>query len=291
LLTFKINNMRKLISGVFLILGLSSFAQEYIPSANEINQFFNTKTMVVLEDNPMMEYNYIIKDVMKKDWTITPFEFITVKEFEEKRSDPKYSFLIMTKTSFDRDNTGGEYNFLNVLLGGDALRIGQMPAICSVPLAYASVEEHSYIYKLGTLLRFVQNHIQLIKSDPTIVSSNVFKYYNDNIANMKGKTLYLVEDELEKEIGSAARVKRIYPGKFRFVTREEIEEAIKNRDPKVVFLHKVGPEGTKIKARCYKILIGAKDAKFYYFDYHMINHKKPDGLLEKDLKKVAKNLE
>ena len=50
-------------------------------------------------------------------------------------------------------------------------------------------------------------------------------------------------------------------------TREEIARAIEDRNPDVVFLHKVGPEGTKLDARCYKVIIGAADANFYYFDY------------------------
>ena len=115
-----------------LFLTMSLFAQEYVPTQDEINHFYKTTTLVVLEDNPLMEYNYIIKDVMKNDWKITNYDFITVKEFEEKRFNPDLSFLIMTKVTFERDNTGAEYNFLNLLLGGDALRLDQMPAVCSV---------------------------------------------------------------------------------------------------------------------------------------------------------------
>jgi len=54
-----------------------------------------------------------------------------------------------------------------------------------------------------------------------------------------------------------------------------------------VFLHKVGPEGTRLIARCYKILIGAADSKFYYFDYHKISDEKPDGFLLSDFKKTG----
>jgi hypothetical protein len=72
------------------------------------------------------------------------------------------------------------------------------------------------------------------------------------------------------------------------VTREEIRQAIIDRNEDIVFLHKVGPEGKKFKARSYKILIGAGDARFYYFDYHMVSDKNPDGFLISDLKKLAK---
>ncbi|HQH41236.1 MAG TPA: hypothetical protein PK825_05785, partial [Bacteroidales bacterium] len=70
-------------------------AQDYVPTRADIEQFFKTKTLVVLEDNPLMEYNILIQEVMKREWTITPFEVISFKEFEEKRKDPSYSFLVL----------------------------------------------------------------------------------------------------------------------------------------------------------------------------------------------------
>jgi hypothetical protein len=93
---------------------------------------------------------------------------------------------------------------------------------------------------------------------------------------------------LAPSVNTEARIKKVYPYKFKIVTMDDIEEAIKNRDPDVVFLHKVGPEGTKIDARSYKVIIGAADANFYYFDYHKISDKSPDGFLEADFKKLVK---
>ena len=81
---------------------------------------------------------------------------------------------------------------------------------------------------------------------------------------------------MAKDVNSAARIHKIYPHPFKLVERDDIRKAISERED-VVFLHKVGPEGTRLEARCYKILIGASDASFYYFDYHMIKDKNPDG--------------
>ncbi len=282
--------MRHLIFAVVLGCFFSFYtsAQDYVPSRDDINAFFNTKTLVVLQDNPLLEYNMVIKDVMKQEWNITEFDFISYKEFEELRFDPQYSFLVMTQVMFDKDKTDARYRFLHLSLGGDYYRTNQMPDIASVPLAYYNVEEDNYIYKLALLVRFIQNHAKLIKEKPEIVTVNVFKYYNSNIQDIKSKTLYVLEEELSKEVNSAARIRKVYPYKFQIVTKEDITEAIKNRDENVVFLHKVGPEGTKVDARCYKVIIGAADANFYYFDYHRISDKNPDGLLEKDFKKMAK---
>ncbi len=282
--------MKSLITlSIFLASAIFAFSKDYMPTVEELEAFLKTKTLVVLEDNPMLEYNFDIQDVVKANWTITPYEFISIKEFHEKFMDPQYSFLIMNQVQFDKDDSKPEYNFLSVWLGSDKIKDYEyLPEICGVPLSYKSVDESSYLYKLGTLIRFMQNHIQLIYKNPDLISPNIFKHYNDNMGDIKEKTLYLVKDDLQKSINTTDKIKKVYPYKVKITTKDVIKEAIKNKDKDVVFLHKIGPEGTLLKARCYKMLVGAADANFYYFDMHMINDKSPDGLLLKDLKKIVK---
>jgi hypothetical protein len=178
---------------------------------------------------------------MQQEWKITKFDFISFKEFEKLRFDPQYSFIYMSMVTFENDKTDARYRFLHLSLGGDYLQMNQMPDLASVPLAYYSVEEDNYIYKLAILVRFIQNHALLIKEHPEIVSSNVLQHYNDNIKDIKGKTFYVLEEELAPDVNSIARIKKIYPYNFKIVTKDEITEAIKNNDENVVFLHKVGP--------------------------------------------------
>lgn len=282
--------MKRITAGfVFMIVCGIVLSQNYVPTSEDIKAFFTTKTLVVLEDNPLMEYNYIIKDIMKKEWNVTEYDFISSGEFEEKRKDPQYSFLYMARVTFESDKTDATYRFLHLSLGGDYFRLNEMPDLVALPLAYYDVEEENYSYKLALLVRFMQNHVRLISEHPEIISANVFKHYNDNIKDIRDKTLYILESELSSEVNSAARIKKVYPYKFKIATREEIAEAIDERDPDVVFLHKVGPEGTKEHARCYKVIIGAADANFYYFDYHSVSDKNPDGFLEDDFKKLVRN--
>jgi hypothetical protein len=283
------DRMKHTLSGfMFIVLCGIAVSQNYVPSSEDIKAFFTTKTLVVLEDNPLLEYNYIIKDIMKKEWTITEYDFITSGELEEKRKDPQYSFIYLAQVTFESDKTDASYRFLHLSLGGDYFRLNEMPDIVAVPLAYYDVEEENYSYKLALLIRFMQNHAKLLGEHPEIISANVFKHYNDNIRDIRDKTLYILESELSPEVNSAARIKKVYPYKFKIATREEIAAAIDERDPDVVFLHKVGPEGTKLNARCYKVIIGAADANFYYFDYHSVSDKNPDGFLESDFKKLVK---
>lgn len=270
----------------YLFLSCLAYSQNYIPSVQDIEHFYDTKTLVVLDPNPLNTYDAEIREAMQNEWTVTKFDFIPFSEFEEKRMNPEYSFLYLANVSFEKDKLQVVYKFLNLSLGGKYFNVNMMPDLVSVPVAYKNVPEDSYNYKLGILVRFIQNHINLLREHPDIVGDNVFKHYNENKGAIQGKTLYLIEKELAKDIRSQAKVKAVYPYKFKFVTPEEIKEAIKSRDESVVFLHKVGPEGTRMTARCYKVLIGAGDANFYYFDYHQISDKKPDGLLKSDLKKL-----
>lgn len=272
----------------FLPLVHSIGQREYLPTEDDLKTFHATRTYVVLQDNPLSEYNFEITDAVKKYWTITDYEFLEFDQFEEKTHDALASFLYTAIVTFEKDKSNTRYIFLCLSLGGEYPSMDEMKDIVNIPLGYMGVDEDNYAYKLGTLVNFMQKHIKLITEDPGIISQNVFNVYNDNMAEIHDKTLYLVEDELERTIRTEARLKAVYPYDVKLVTRDEIKEAIMQKDEDVVFLHKVGPEGKKLDARVYKILIGAGNSEFYYFDYHKADAKHPDALLESDLKKLSK---
>lgn len=263
-------------------------AQEYVPTPADINRFAQTKTMMVLEDNPMCEYNLTLDDVVPQEWNITPYEFITWKKVEVQKKDKNLSFLILNKVTIEKDKSNARYLFMSLLLGGNAKGLSDMPDLCSVPLAYYGAKEETYAYKIGIFLRFIQNHVRLITENPSIASKNIFQHYNKNILKLEGKTLYLIAAELDKDVNTEAKIKKVYGGPFKLVTDEDIRKAIADKDPDVVFLHKVGPGKNQEGARCFKILVGAADAQFYYFDHHKIDNKEPDRFLASDFKRLAR---
>jgi hypothetical protein len=108
------------------------------------------------------------------------------------------------------------------------------------------------------------------------------------MADVKGKTLYLIAEEMARDVSTLSQIKAVYPGEVRLVDRETIKELTMAESEDAVVLHKVGPEGKKMNARVYKILIGLAEAKFYYFDYHKVKEKNPDAFLESDFKKLAR---
>ena len=271
-----------------LCIGLSTFAERNLVRPEDIKAFLKSTTYVVLDDNPMAAYNFKIKEAVEKSWTITPFKFISTKEFETMRKDIDKSFLVLIQMKFDKDKIQAVYNFLSLSMGAAVNKITDMPDICSVPLSYKDVPEDSYVYKIESLIRFMQNHIKLLDQDPKLIKGNIFDYYNKNTKDIKGKELWVVENDLEKNTRALAQIRKNYSYTVKVVTPENIEKAIADKNPNVVFLHKVGPQGTRLQARCYKIVFGAGDDQIYYFDYHTITKSEGDGLLDSDFKKMNK---
>ncbi|MCQ2228114.1 MAG: hypothetical protein MJZ13_00010 [Bacteroidales bacterium] len=285
--------MRKQIMFIAVaLMGMGSVAMAQCePTAQDYANFDDTRTLVVLDDNIMSDFNVKIEKLMEKEWKLTKFDFISTKEFDNKRVDPSYSFLTTTTVTYEKDKTKARYTYLSLLMGKEKSKVKNMPDLISIPLAYTSVEDQNYVYKMAAFLRFVQNHVTMIKDNPALlkkIGENPLLYYNKNIKSLANKTLYLVKEELEKSLQNEEAVKAIYPHKFKFVTKAEVTAAIENQEKDVVFVHKVGPEVAKYNTRCFKMVIGADDSEVYYFNYHNIDKKNHDRVLASDFKKMAK---
>jgi len=272
--------------GPFLLLQAQ---RQALPTPEDLTHFLSTKTYVVLNANPMSDYNFEIQDAVEKYWDITEYEVIDNKEFAAKSVDANASFLYVAAVNFEKDKSGTRYMFLCLSLGGgDHKSLDDLQDITNLPLGYHGVDEENYAYKMGTLLRFMQQHVELLIADPARVSQNVFQMYNQNMAGLSEKTLYLVQDEIEPSIASEAGLRSVYPHPFQIVEREEIKEIIMKGDENAAFLHKVGPEGKKQSARVYKAIVGVSDAQFYYYNHHKASAKKPDAILFSDFKRIAR---
>jgi hypothetical protein len=273
---------------VMLFLTVLSTGQAPFPSKAEIKQFTASKTCVVLEDNPFSSYNSFIKKAVKDFWKITPYEFIEVTEFNVRRLNPAYSFIVLTQTNFEKDKSNSLFNFVNLLQGKDVNKLGEMPEICAVPLSFAGEDDLEYSYKLGAILSFMQKHANMISEDPSLTGRKYLKYYNKNIPEVQNKTILVKQEDLVPDIATIERIKAIYPGKIEIVPEEDIVKAIENKTPNTLILHKVGPVGDRNSGYCFKMLIGVDDSDMYYYNQHKIDKANPNGLLPDDLKRLAK---
>jgi hypothetical protein len=229
-----------------------------------------------------------VREAVKSFWTITPYEFITIAEFNKRRTDPGYSFIVLTQTNFEKDKTGGLFNFVNLIEGKKVKSLGENPEICAVPLSFAGEDDIEYGYKLGVILAFMQKHARLISEDPSLTGRKYLKYYNVNAPEVIKKTILVKEEDLAPEINTEEAIRAIYPFPVKIVSEKEIQKAIAEKTPGTLILHKVGPVGENKSGYCFKMLIGVDDSQMYYYNQHITNSRKSNGFLEEDLRRLAR---
>ncbi len=276
-----------ILSALLTFFVLNVRAQDAVASTDEINKFHKTKTYVVFDSNIFGSYNKAIKKAIEQNWTLTEVEFIDGTQYSKMRRSYRNSFLVRTKVKFTKDKSKTAYTFLSLLLGDSRSGMEFMPDLCSFPLSYYNVDYDKYLYKLGAIIMFMQNHVIVTQKNPKLSSKNILKYYSKNAEELGSKTLYVLKDELAKDVNTVSKIKAYYSGKIKIVEPEEIKKAIADKDPNVVFLHKVGPDSESQKMRIYKVIMGAADGKLYYFNYHKYKKGKlPDAFLASDFKKL-----
>jgi hypothetical protein len=277
---------------ILILIGFTVAAQDKYASKEDIEKFFKTKTFFVLDENMFNDYNDAMKEAAKSTWTITPFDFMSTEEFTKQRKNPNYSFIVRTKVTFgDAKDKKDDipYTFISLLNGKNSGGIAEMPDLAEFPVSYYDVDLDKYDYKLGAILLFLQNHMQWMKDNPEVKEKNIIGHYRNQKLPTKNKTLYLIKEELPVNLNTEEQIAKVYSGKVKIVEPEEITKAIEEKNQDVIFLHKVGPGGEYKAARCFKLILGAADAKIYYFDFHNIKEpKKPNAFLKSDFEAIEK---
>jgi hypothetical protein len=294
--------MNRLIPIVLCVLWFGQLsAQVKTATKEDIDRFLKSKTYVVLEDDPFSSFNAYVEESMASNWKITPFEVITAEEFDAKCGDRNSSFLLIAEARFDetksslfRSNTdlfdnmdSYTYDILNLVMGDPSKNINQMADLATVPICYTAVEDdESWDYKLGVVISFMQFYVKYCGNNP---GKDIRDLENENAGKLSGYELWLRKEELAPGVNTIEKIKSVYPYPVKLATREEILQAIKEKNPKVAILHKIGPEGTtQGDSKCWKFIVTVAEGNPLYFSSHKISADKPDALLEEDLKKMGK---
>lgn len=271
-----------------IVLLASSQIDIPVGTKADINKLLKSTTYVVLKEDRMSDYNDAIKQAVESHWTLTPYEFIYLSDFNGMRKDPNKSFLMINQVYFEKDKSQTLFDFLILTIGGNYKTVNDMPTICAVPLCYNGALESDYSYKLGLMVKFAQNHVNICKQNATLNSENIAEYYMTKSGSPKKKTLYLLKEEIEPQIRTQTSFASSYPYNFQYSTREDIAKLISNNDQNAIILHVLGPQIKSTLSYCVKIIIDTENGLIYYYDMQKISKKKPAHLLKSDLTKLAK---
>jgi hypothetical protein len=258
---------------------LGALANPPLASKQQIGMFINSKTCVVLEDGSI-SYNVYINDAVQKYWKSTEFEFIDQQEFEKRRFDSKYSFLVLMKGAFDKDPGGVSYDYISLVLGDATYDVTNMPELCSIPLSYSDDNNIDYGYAIPAIVKFMQKHVKNLEKKRSLISLHGLKYYNGS-TGFKDKVLLLNKDMMASDANSPEKIKTVYPYYVKLLTTSEIEAELATNPTNTLFNFHVGPTQNKGAGKCFEMIFDV-EGNLYYYNYRKITNDNEDGFNLKD---------
>ena len=261
------------------IFCLGVMANPPLASKQQIGMFKNSKTCVVFEDG-ISFYNAYIKDAVQKYWKSTGYEFIDQKEFEKRRTDSKYSFIVLMDGAYDKDPGGVSYSYINLVLGDASGNLTRMPEYCSIPLSYSGDNGTDYEYVIPAIVKFMQIHVKNLEKDRFPISLNGLKYYNKT-TGFKDKVLLLNKEKMASNVNSTEKIKAVYSHTVKLLTTSEIQEELATNPPNALFHFHVGPPIDAGAGKCFEMIFDL-DGNLYYYNFRKITNDNPDGFNLKD---------
>ncbi len=265
------------------LLSLGALASPRLPSKQQLGMFKNSKTCVVLE-NGIISYNMYIKDAVQKYWKSTEFEFIDQQEFEKRRFDSKYSFLVLMKGVYDKDPGGISYNYISLVLGDVANDMTNMPEFCSIPLSYSNDKDTDYGYVIPSIVKFMQKYVKKIEKKHFVISIEGLKHYNHS-AKLKNKVLLINKNKLATDANSPEKIKAVYPYYFKLLNTSEIQAELNTNPINTLFNFHVGPTQNTGAGKCFEMIFDV-EGNLYYYNYRDITNDNENGFNLKDFQNI-----
>lgn len=265
------------------IFSLGLMANAPLASKQQIGMFKSSKTCVVFEDGVSF-YNAFIKDAVQKYWKSTGYEFIDRKEFEKRRTDSKYSFIVLMDGAFNKDPGGVSYNYINLVLGDTSGNLTRMPEYCSIPISYKGDDGADYEYVMPAIVKFMQIHVKNLEKERFPISINGLKYYNKS-TGIKEKILLLNKEKMASNVNSPEKIKTVYAYNVKLLTTVEILEELATNQAQELFHFHVGPPLDTGAGKCFEMIFD-QEGNLYYYNFRKITNDNPDGFNLKDFKNL-----
>lgn len=268
-----------------ILIPMLASAQAQIDTKKvKISDFTQKITKVVLQGNEF--YDSILKDEIALRWRISPYEFCTLEEFEELKTNTQYYFLITTLGQFKKETAPG-IQFLSLVKGGKGAKkgISEMMEVISLPYASAEYPSGRELVFLPALLDIIQTHT--LKSMESDFDGYLgLSKYTRNMQNAQDMKIVFFQDEINKEVD---RVMRASDERFVMAEEDDADQYLLDNAPNTLVSYMVTPAEPVNGSYCYKLLINAETHELYFYRRHKITDKYGAGFLIEDFDYIIKN--
>ena len=159
--------------------------------------------------------------------------------------------------------------------------VTRMPDLCSIPISYSDVNTIEYGYAIPSIIKFMQKHAKKLEKKRFIISVRGLKIYNC-LSVFRDKVLLFNMDIMEPNANSIAKIKRVYPNHFRFLSTSEITKELAPNPTNTLFNFHVGPTESSGAGKCFEMIFDV-EGNLYYYHYRKVTNDNKDGFNRKDL--------
>lgn len=250
-----------------------------------LGDFTDKVTLVVLSENAILS-NALRQEVVA-GWTASAFEFCTLEEFEKKKTQDKYYFLMVLESQFKGEEAPG-VSFLTLLKGGKEAEkgIGAMYEVAALPLVAALGGTGRELVYLGGLVKSIQEYaLEAMESEKAAYAMG--NWVNKSFKKWgKSRRILIADEDLAPTVLEKA-LAPLLKDSFQVVETSVADKAYLDAQPGILVSYVVAPVFPGPGSYCYKMLFEAETHSLFYISKHKISAQKGVGFLPDDLKQLS----
>jgi hypothetical protein len=234
-----------------------------------------------------MSGNEILDGALRQEvvdlWTLSPFEFCPMGEYETLKKSDTYYFLLVT-TGQAKGEEEPMVRFLTLEKGGAEKgdNIALRTEVISLPLCPVEGGSGREFVFLPALVKGVQDFMaEAMESEKTAYSG--MAWFNGNFDRKGGiKRIYLAQEDLSESVAQKDLDKYLDED-ILLVDEDEADKVYTDRTYNTLVSYTVSA-GTW----SYKMLVEADTDTVYYLRKHKVNARNAAGFLTEDLKRISR---
>ena len=268
------------------LLPLLAGAQAQITTKKiKIADFTEKTTKIVLTGNDF--YDMVLREEISAGWTLSPYEFCTLEEFDSLKTSNTYYFLITADGKFRKEKSPG-ITFMTLVKGGDGADMGISKMLEIVSLPIASAENPS-----GREFTFMPAFIDIIQGYTEAAMNQDYKGYiglrsnTEQFKKSPNMEFYFAECDLAGDIDRVFQDIH-FDSDISVVNEDIADKAMSESRPETLVSYVIAPDEPVKGSYCYKMLIHPESHELYYFRKHKISPKYGCGFLQEDILRINK---
>ena len=270
-----------LLAGVLLPAEMFGQAQIYTRK-EKLKDITAKTTKVVLSGDEMLDE--AMKESIAASWTMSPYEFCSMEEFEKIKTSDKFYFLLIVKGQQRKESEPG-IDLLTLVKGGEGATksINDMLEVVTFPLRSASEPSGREFVLLPAFLTIIQDHAQ------SLISSEVKAYSTLSAEDTKKlaiKRIYFSKEDFAPQVDDKA-IASLDEDIIVEEDEDKVDEVFSDGTYNAVISYVVAPSEPVKGSVCYKLLIGADNHKLYWYKKHRISARSGSGFMPGDLRAIT----